>query len=263
MKRVLLLTLACLVAVTSMAIAGTSDDARFALHRKATTTKDATTCGTYNPNVANLACNGFTTTAPGLGYSLVYIVVGHGPTVGINGVSFGIDYSGRRGQATGIDPAFNSFTLCADGLPFYNGIDLDGNGTVDPLTEEFPAPRGGARVTWVSCVANNIGGFGTQAVVGALKCYAYSPDQLAITGNNNLGPVAQDKELSVASCDGTETFLFEVQAGNPTPRSVFPPFAWYSLMGRVDFGVGTGFNPCLIVPARETTWGKIKDLYHP
>lgn len=260
MKRVLLMTLACLVTVTSMAIAGTSDDARFALHRRADTTATAKICTTLNPNAIGLACNSFVTTGTG-GYSLVYVVVGHGPTVGVNGASFGIDYNGRNpdclsggepGEVPGLDPCSSSFTQCADGLPFTN----DGGFGL------FPAPKGGIRVTWLTCQQTNVGGFGSQAVIGCLRVYAYGADQLSITGNNNLGPLGQDKELSVASCDGTETFLFEEIGGNPTARSVFPPFAWYSLMGRVDFDGGTGLNPCLIVPARETTWGKIKGLYN-
>jgi hypothetical protein len=216
-----------------MAIAGTSDDARFALHRKATTTNAVTIGTTYSPGAgAGLACNNFITQAPLGAYSLVSVVVGHGPTVGINGVSYGIHYVPADANVT-------LWTLCAD-LEFKND---GGNG-------DYPAPEGGIRATYVNCQNLNPGGFGTQAVIGALTCYGYTAaGHLDITPNNNLvsGP-----ELAVADCGGSTTQLLEV----------FPPFAHYSLMGRVDFGGGSGLNPCLIVPAKETTWGKIKDLYN-
>jgi hypothetical protein len=250
MKRVLLISLACLVAASSVALAGTSDDARFALHRKATTTKTAQICTSYSPNASGTPCDSYVTTGPtGNFYQLVYMVVGHGPQVGINGVSFGIDYGGRfTTPGVKMDPRFTSLILCADGLPFNNGIDWNNDGTVSQ-SEEFPAPKGGTRITWVTCDQDDIPGYGVHALIGALGVYVYSADQLSITPNNNLESGA---ELTVASCDGTETPLLQV----------FPQFAWYSLMGRVDFGGGTGLNPCLITATKETTWGKIKGLYN-
>jgi hypothetical protein len=245
----MLLAVGVLTTWASVCLGAAADDARFALHRQAAiTTKVNTVCTTSSPSSAGISCESYVTSAPAPGYSLVYFVVGHAPAVGVSGVSFGIDYNGRAGAQNGIDPTHNMFYMCADGLPFHNGVDLDQDGVVGP-DEDFPAPRGGTRITWVTCANATVGG-SVHAIIGALQCYAYSPDQLSITPNNNLtsGP-----ELAVHTCDNSVTQLLEV----------FPAWVHWRLMARVDFGGGWGHNACSSdpYPVEPATWGALKTKY--
>jgi hypothetical protein len=223
------------------------EDSRFALHRTATTTKVATICTTANPNTLLIPCTEYAVSGP-VGYSLIYMVVGQAGE-GILGVSFGIDYNGRAGQMNGIDPSLISYTACHDGLDFTNGFDLDGSGTVEP-EEEWPAPRGGTRITWSTCQNTDIAGMGAHAVMGALTVYAYAEDVIRLTPNNNLdsGP-----ELNVVTCGGAEVKFLEIVA----PSLVDDVLPRVHLGGAMD----QGYTPCGIIPARPTTWGKVKSLY--
>jgi hypothetical protein len=218
------------------ASASTMDDVRFAVHRKDPTTKAATICTSYTPNAEGLTCYVYNTAAPAPGASLVYIMAVHGNWEGFLGASFGIDYNGRAGEGTGIDPAFTTFTPCYDGLGYFN----------DGGFGDFPAPRGGARVTWITCQDEPIV-YEVNAVIGALYVYAYSADQLKITPNNNLdsGP-----ELAVANCLGEEIQLLEI----------YPPVIHPYLAGWVDFGGGSGFT-CFDLPVEKSTWGRVKTLF--
>ena len=215
---------------------GEVENVRFALHRKAARypplppfCDDPQTPAiepNYSPNYDHIPCNEYTVNGP-LGASTVYIVAGQAdPTEGVGAVSFGIDYDGRYGQGTGIDPQYVSFVMCADGLTFPN------NGGFG----DFPAPKGGARITWNlpnSCQREVIGSHGVHAVIGAFYVYAYSPDLLRVTPNNNL--CCGITELGVANCLGGFTNLIDM----------FPPDQVSSLLGRVQLGEGTGgYTPC-------------------
>ena len=182
-----------------------------------------------------------------------YVIAVQGGSVGITGVSFGIDYDGANG--IGVDPQFVLWTRCTDGLDFPND---GGNG-------KFPAPGGGIRVTWSSCQnsPSASGQFGVHALVGVLYTYAYSHDHLRITPNNNL----PEREFAVTDCALQSVNILDFTD---------PSLEWY-LGGRVDFVCGTGFTPCStvspnsgaesvltpcdFVPVHRTTWGQIKAKY--
>jgi len=228
---------------------------RFALHYKAKFSPTSTIpsrCddpGTptiepnYSPNwnsttdIPNpLPCTDYTVIGPRKA-GTVYLVIGHAGTEGVAGVSFGVDYSG------GITAAFVTWTTCADGLIFPNS---GGNG-------DFPRPKGGVRITWdtqTSCAQQVIEPAGVHAVVGCFYIYASSSDQLKITPNNNLSSGVP--ELAVVDCANRTTDLAQV----------WPPQILPMLMGIVGVGGQTGYNPCLVTPAQETTWGKIKNKYN-
>ncbi len=71
--------------------------------------------------------------------------------------------------------------------------------------------------------------------------YAYSDDLFRITANRNL--LSGPGEFQVADCNVSDL--------------VYPTAA-----GEVAFGsTYTGYNPCLAVPVRRTTWGAIKAKY--
>jgi hypothetical protein len=242
--RILTVVVAFLV-LPGVLAAAPNQNARFALHVKAPLAPEDTTplCGpgSYDPNQENLPCSGYTVSRaqiqewPG---PVVYLVVGHADSVGILAVSFGLDYDG--GPGTGIDPAWVTWTGCTDGYEFF--VDLPG--------QEWPRPGAGGRVTWVTCQNQWIGTEGVHVVIGALEVYAYSEAALWLTTNDWLqsGP-----EMTVTTCDLLTTDLFAEHANDD---SIFP---------RVRFGgSGRAWNPCLgTVPARPTTWGRIKRQYRP
>ena len=222
-------------------------DCRFALHRQAfvTPSKTETLCTTYSPNATFTPCQSYVTTGPIAAASHVYMVVAHGGNEGISGVSFGINYHGglNSPSGAGLDPALVTVTWCADGLAFPTD---GGNG-------EFPRPQGAVRVTWnneTSCQLQVNGDEGVHAVIGALYCYAYSADQLQLTTNNldfSGIPV-----LAIADCAGITTDLVHVWSYAIVQQ----------LLGRVDFGEGPGYNPCLFTPTAPSTWGKMKSRYN-
>jgi hypothetical protein len=243
MNSKLLLGVFFTLAVPSLADADVGISSRFALHRKVPTTKVSTVCTTYSPLAENIPCWYYSTSGPVGQYSLVYMVVVQGPLVGINGASFGIDYNGRAGEQQGIDPQWNTWYPCMDGLGFYS----------DGGFGEFPAPQGGARVTWITCQTHQTpNDWGTQALIGALSVYAYSEDNLKLTPNNNVEP---GPELTVALCNGTQCDLLEL----------YPPGAWDGLTSDVHFGGNGsyGWNVCWFDAVAPTTWGKVKALYSP
>jgi len=226
-----------------------NENARFALHVKAPLAPEDTTplCGngSYDPNEEGLPCSAYTVTRsqtrewPG---PVVYLTVGHADSVGIDGVSFGLDYQG--GTGTGIDPQWVTWTGCTDGFEFFAPGDLG---------VPWPWPTSGAIITWATCQDHLIGAEGVHVVVGALSVYAYSEASLQVTGHDTwAGPV-----LSVHSCDGTSSDLLDLV-----------PFAEReTLYPKVRIGgVGEAYNPCWGtggVPVRATTWGRIKHQYGP
>lgn len=254
MKRVLLMTVAgILVASSAMAA---MENARFAMHAKAsflptkaipgrcdnpgTTTEEPNYSPNYENAGAGLPCSQYNTQW-GVGtYSEVYVVVGKAGTEGIAGVSFGVHYLGVTP-----DPTFLYWNKCADGLDFPNG---------PPGQAEFPADNGGIRLTWTlpnSCQTKVVGADGVHAVVGAFEIYGYDGMVAKLTSNNNLqsGP-----ELAITACTGVTTDLLVVWQSTPEIVDL--------VLGAVGFGSGAGYNPCLVVPAKETTWGKIKRQYN-
>lgn len=241
MKRVLLsLGLLVLFSVvgSSIVLAGANDQARFALEVNSlwVSTKAIPTLCADNPNDKALDCVDYPVDW-GTGAANVWIVVGQAGPSGITGASFGINYDGAAGS--GVDPQYVTFTYCGDGLTFAND---GGNG-------DFPQPLGGLRVTWSTC-QNAAFASGVQAVVGALYVYAYSPANLWLTPNNNLqsGP-----ELAVTACGGGTTDLLTVLA---------PYGGVDGALGQIGFSTAQGYTPCGVVPAKETTWGKLKNLYN-
>ena len=260
MKRVLLLTASMLV-LASSAMAS-MENCRFALHWKAkfSSTKtinrlcdDPATVAVepnYSPNWNSdtttpnpLSCNDYVPSGP-IGAAQVYLVIGRAGPEGVAAASFGVHY--LNGTHAGIDPQFLSFTPCSDGLIFPNN---------DTVHGDFPQQNGGVRLTWNTgngcplAAEPTIADVGVHAMVGSFYIYAYGPDQLQITGNNNLQ--GNIPELAVADCSGITTDLYQVWG-----ESVY-----LLLCGRLDVGGGTGYNPCPVVPVGKTTWGKIKSKY--
>jgi hypothetical protein len=226
------------------------DSVKFALHRKdrfVATKAMPSLCDNpstpteepnYSPNYTDLGCNEYVVTGP-LGASTVYLVIANAGEEGISAASFGIDYSGRPNQMSGIDPQYVSFTPCADGLIFPNS---GPNG-------EFPNPGGGVRLTWNvgagGCANEVIGSYGVHAVVGSFYVYAYAPgDVMKVIPNNNLqrGP-----ELAVADCAGRETDLI----------ALYPDDHLEDILAKVGFGseLSSGFNPCGGLPLAIGQWG--------
>ena len=263
MKRVLLnsgkaavlgaFALTFLASLTSIALAGPHDQARFALHTKVNfknnNNEDVITLCDYAPTNPlplgeDIPCTDYVTTFSGKSFPgpHIFLVVGQGNALsGIAGASCGIDYVG--GGGTGINPQFVVFTACTNGLILPND---GGNG-------DFPKPGGGMRMTWLSC-QNHVppGGAGVHTAMGALYVYAYlDATSLQVTPNNNL---SSGPELNVVGCGITgESFLLDVYGPNAS-----------GAMGRVDFygnGPGPGYTPCGVVPAQPTTWGKLKNQY--
>ena len=202
----------------------------------------------YSPNYTNTPCQAYQVSRVPLGAGRVYVVIGKVGQEGVGAASFGVTYNGSSGQ--GIDPAYVTWTACADGLSFPNSDGVHGN---------FPQPGGGLRITWnypASCQTEVIGSDGVHAVVGVFYVYAYSEAVLQLTPNNNLaggGP-----ELAVANCAGITTDLFYLWG---------PTFV-HQVMGAVGFGNQCGYNPCLlhnppcdVVPVSPTTWGRLKSGY--
>jgi hypothetical protein len=225
-------------------------NAVLAVHVADRTTKASTICGTSSPidpghPGGQLSCSAFTSYGSLCAPYLVYLVVAKVDTSGISGASFGIEYNGDPGL--GVD--VNSWTQCADGLPF----------TSNGLRGEFPASGGGLRLTWVECQQTVIGTEGIHAVLGALDVYAYSSDRLKITPNR---PLDSGPELRIANCLGAEAEVDSLYNA-----------------GWAGFGYGSrgGYNPCdpvivepqpapkaagpCPVPTKPATWGRIKSRY--
>jgi len=169
-------------------------------------------------------------------------MVGHADSVGIDAVSFGINYQG--GPRTGIDPQWVSWTGCTDGSEYFASGEFD-----DP----WPSRTSGATIVWATCQDQLIDAEGVHVVVAALSVYAYSEATLWVTGHDTwAGPV-----LEVHPCDGTDTDLLDqvpfAEQGTRYPKVQIG-------------GVDKAYNPCLGtggVPVRATTWGRIKRHYGP
>lgn len=210
------------------------DDVVIALHVQAHAEKAAFICTSASPSeqVLPLSCSDYNTQGS-LRMSLdVYVVVARADTIGISGVTFGIDYEGAR-IGSGLD--IIKWNLCANGLEFQS------NG--------WPGPATGNIVTWVKpldCATQLIGSDGVHGVVGSFYVYAYDEDILQIREH----PLIESREqLAAADCSGATAFL------DPD----------LGILGAAAFTNSPwSCNPCVaacMVPARSTTWGAIKKKY--
>ena len=204
-----------------------------ALHVQAQAQKTGFICTSASPSnqVPPLSCAEYNTQGSLLMPLDVYVVVARVDTIGISGVTFGIDYEGAA-IGTGLDIV--EWTLCASGLEFQS----DG----------WPGPTTGNIVTWLKpegCATQLIGNDAVHGVVGAFSVYAYGKDTLWIRDH----PLIESRErLAASDCTGAVAFL------EPTS----------GILGWAGFGTDPGCNPCLIpciVPVRPTTWGAIKTKY--
>lgn len=189
--------------------------------------------GAADPVTNDIPCSYFTTARPADSYNWVYLVVGGGDD-GINGVSFGVEYSGL------FEPGYLStsgWTLCPDGLDFPS------------VTPAWPASGSGMTITWTTCQSTRLYDYGIHAVVAKFYMYAYAGAQFGITPNLTKvsGP-----ELDVNTCDKGTTQLLRY----------YPESVWDQLTGRVDFGGGFGYTPCIDLAVETSTWGRIKTLYN-
>lgn len=237
MKKTLF-SAALLALIPSLAAAQVPNrDVRFALHAiEAPIAKvPPPACpapGSVDPVTNNIPCDAFTTARPANSPSWVYLVVG-GAEAGINGVSFGVAYSGIY------EPGYlaqGSWTLCPDGLVF-------------PSTNPaWPDSGSGMTITWTTCQTTSLSSYGIHAVVAKFYMYAYGGGSFRVTPNlTKTGGL----ELDVNTCDMGTTKLLHY----------YDPANWDFLTGRIDFGGGTGYTPCTFIGTERSTWGRIKTRF--
>jgi len=226
MKRALLLSILSLM-VAGVAFAGTQDGAVVALHDQSHG-KAVNVCSDgsipADPTSNGIDCFSYSTdNAPtGINRDVYLVVALADPAFGIAGLSCGISYN--PAAVAGVDVF--AWILCSD-LEFPNA---GPNGS-------WPASGGGNRITWAAgpnCQNADLNGEGVHAVAGAFYIYAYSDDQMCVTGNLNLVV----PEFKVADCNASES---DVLFGG----------------GCVGYGQA-GYNPCDDTPVERTSWGAIK-----
>ncbi len=245
MKRALVVLLfGCLtLGVASLAVADpdiTNFQAAISVHVTPVVTKNVCTTNQPHPTSATMVTdvqdpNGCTGGLGSSDYSIWILVCNANDSTGIAGMEFGISYDGAA--TSGID--VQNWSLCGD-LDFPSG-GSDGQPT-------WPADGSGNIITWAydtNCqqtlsepyVPNTV-----VAIGGALNVSLYSPDLFSIT------PRPVSGFLKVANCHRAETNL----------TGVVPSHA-----GAASFCTGGSYNPCgAPTPAKETTWGKIKQQYN-
>ncbi|HEX7878755.1 MAG TPA: hypothetical protein VF720_05065, partial [Candidatus Eisenbacteria bacterium] len=231
-ERPILFRLVCCVlfvaaafAIPRPASAGTADDLpRIALHATSLAFKNP--CG-YRPNTEAL-----TTHQPTLPFEArnVFVLVCNGPTAGISGLQFGVDYPGvfnREGDPEA-DMVVYAFASCA-----YLSFDAPG----------WPAPGTGTLLAWNydECQLLDDTGGGTFANAGYFYLSVYRPGTLRIT------PRPSDGRASLVDCSNVSYNITNVLDGG--------------LLGSVGFGPDAGYNPCAAsVSVTPTTWSAIKRL---
>jgi hypothetical protein len=195
-------------------------------------------CGDWNPD---MSCLDFTTAWPIQSGADVYFIVANADSVlGVSGVSLGVDYGNTPGvQTDGQGCDVFGYAFCSD-LQYTNGIsDTD-------VTTEFPSAGGGNRLIWVrttNCQRHVVYPFKVEAVACVFYVYAYGPDHFIVDMNRNLytGP-----EFQIVDC----------------PGPALSDMPWPTHAGYVDFGGGSGYNPCYPGgPVEGSTWGKLKTQY--
>lgn len=188
--------------------------------------------GSADPITNGIDCGSVTTARPGGSYNWVYLLIG-GADQGIGGASFGVEYHGIY------EPTYLSesgWTLCSDGLNYPSE------------TPPWPASGSGIRLFWNTCQETYLGQFGIHAVAAKFYMYAYSGASFSVTSNLTTGG---DPELAVTNCSAVTTNLLDY----------YDETLWFHLTGRIDFGGGPGYVPCLWDPAEPSTWGRIKTLF--
>ena len=227
----------------------TNEDAKFALHR-VPVSGPFDGCGADSPNALGIPCSDYSVAAP-VGESYVYMVVGQTGDNGVKGIQFGVDYDGRDGQMSGIDPSLTTFTYCNRGGPFF----LLGDGGYG----KFPNPGGSVAIVFEADESHTcyehpvVGSFGRHVLVGFFYVYAHSEDVLRLTPD---WQAHREPEVTVHDCIGESVNLF-----NTYYPDYYPDFE--PILGRVHFGGdgSEGHTPCGFTPTRETTWGRIKAKY--
>jgi hypothetical protein len=231
--------LAILALVPTLAAAQVPNvNVRFALHAIDQPTGKApppvcSGTGAADPVTNGISCIDYVTARPANSANWVYLVIGDGDS-GINGASFGVEYSGIF-EDTYLNAG--SWTLCSDGLAFPSD------------TPPWPASGSGMLLTWATCQTTTVGSYGIHAVVAEFYMYAYGGASFAVTPNTtkSSGP-----ELDVNTCGMGTTKLLDYHA---EPQ-------WPYLTGRVDFGGGFGYNACGDPPATErSSWGRLKTQF--
>jgi hypothetical protein len=239
----------------SSAVAGPGDnlDVRFVIYA---TSRDSSSqigpCnGDRDPISQNIPCSNYVTTWPVVdGWSSVpwvYLLAAQGGSAGMQGASFGINYTPGSGPGDGISEYFMTVSeglwqLCNDGLPFPS---------TDPA---WPHPGSGMLMTWSTCQNTEVGSDGVHMLIASLYVVAYSDDTLELTPNYTRpsGP-----ELGVYECLYNQTFTNLLDYTAPSLQ----PF----LTGKLQFGAGRpgvpGYNPCGVVATEPTTWGRVKTLF--
>jgi hypothetical protein len=190
-----------------------------AVHVQAHDTKGLE-CSDFDPN---LPCDRFVSYWPvGSGADVYFVVARADSALGVYGVSLGVDYGNTPGvQSDGQGVDVFGYASCAD-LEYTNGVDPG-----DPSTE-FPSAGGGNRLIWsrtTNCQRHVVNPWGVEAVACAFYVYAYGRDEFIVDMNRNLytGP-----EFQIVDCVG------------PAPSDMM----WPEHAGYVDFGGGSGYNPC-------------------
>ena len=150
---------------------------------------------------------------------------------GLKGVQIGIDHSGSTTPPT--DLRIWDWHTCSD---------------AEWPTDTWPNSGAGNTITWVSC------NFAPLLTVGAFTVTAYAPASMAIAGYPATGLV------KTANCNAAE------EVANDTVG--LDRVGWISMGGAARGLDRNGCNPAIescvaqpVVPARPTTWGKVKSLY--
>ena len=205
---------------------------RVALHLSSPTTKTETICTSETPNASGVPCSAYTVQGALNQNYLIYLVVAQVDSVsfggGITGLKCGLEYDSTPGSGL----TASAWFLCGSGT---ETLSAGPQG-------DWPASGGGNEISWPSCQGTKIDGEGIHSVAGAFSVYAYANSVFRVTPNRNL---AGGSSLILTDCAGSLAQIDTTQA----------------IFGRVGFGEGLGFAPCLPVPVAAATWGRIKRMY--
>ena len=200
--------------LSSVAQAGTNDQAKIAVHLRAPVSKGSPCTALppppCNPGESNLNVQG----SIGSAYHLYLLVLDGNPISGVAGASLGISYNDSLGR--GLD--VYSWSRCAD-LEFPGG----------PEGVNWPASGSGNVLTWDSSThcqnrsASGDNNAGVSAILGVFYVYAYSNDVFSVTRREYV----PSPDFAVSDCVSFQS--------NPA----FPENA-----GQIGFGSEQGRDPC-------------------
>ena len=152
------------------------------------------------------------------------------PVDGLKGVQLGIDHTGSSQPNSSL--RIWEWRACSD---------------AEWPDDTWPNSGGGNTLTWISCQFDQV------LAVGTFHVSAYAPASMSIAGYPVTGLV------KTANCDAAETV---------TQQTIgFDRVGWISMGGAAQGLDQNGCNPMLEscvqapVPARPTTWGRVKSLY--